>query len=77
MDALDYRVWGAGFIIYVVNYGIGFPDNNPNNEDPTLELRIYFNGGGQAQITVNYYEGGSKVFYIYDTGPGQKIYIWH
>jgi len=28
-------------------------DNNPNNENSTLELKIYFNGGGLAQLTVN------------------------
>lgn len=74
-DGWDYAVRGAGFIGYYINFGTGFPDNNPNNEDPTLELKILF-AGGVAEVIVNYYEGGSTVFYVYNTGWRYHLYFW-
>jgi len=69
-----YKLRGAGFIIYQQSVYTNYPDNNPNEEDAKIELKIYFNGGGYTSVVVTYYEGGEDVWYIYDTGSGPKLY---
>lgn len=52
-----------------------FPNNSPGGDDPYLDMKVYFIGGGNVKLTISYYDGSSDVLYV--TKNGYSLLFWY
>lgn len=72
-DGSEYKVAGSGWWVYLINFYTDYPNNNPFGDDPYVDMKLYFSGGGTVKVTVSYYGGTSDVFTF---SSGTQIWFW-